>query len=324
MLLFSALTYEPKYQVVDHPVCVIKVKLFILGNSWILTMNRRKFLLLGGAGLILGTGIAQGASSSAFSALCKELEHKSGGRLGVYVLDSRSKQEFRYRADERFAMCSVFKWLLAAAVLGRVDAGEESLKRLMRFKKSDLMEYSPVTRRFAGGRGISVAHMCRAAITDSDNTAANLLLDTLKGPAGFNAFLRSKGDATTRLDRKEPDLNEARPGDVRDTTTPKAMGDNLRRFLIGNGLTASSRKQLTDWMLATRTSGERLRSGLKSDWRLADKTGTGANGTANDVGVYWTPSEQPVFVCVFLTEASINRAGQLAVIANIGRQVRTA
>ncbi|AQS41294.1 MAG: Beta-lactamase class A protein [Candidatus Tokpelaia hoelldobleri] len=286
-------------------------------------MDRRKFLMLGGAGLIMSTGVAQSATSTAFLTFCKELERQSGGRLGVYVLDSRSKQEFSYRGDERFAMCSVFKWLLAAAVLARVDAGQEKLDRIIRFKKADLMEYSPGTKQFVDGPGMSIAQLCKTAITISDNTATNLLLDkSLQGLAALNAFLHSKGDNTTRLDRLEPDLNEARPGDERDTTTPEAMGGNLQRFLTGGSLSTSSRKQLTEWMLATRTSGERLRSGLPSGWRLADKTGTGSNGTANDVGVYWTPTGEPVFVCVFLTETSIDRAEQSKVIADIGKKIR--
>jgi len=288
-------------------------------------MDRRKFLALSGTGLIMSARVAQGFTSAALHMLCEEQERQSGGRLGVYVLDNRRKQQFSYRGDERFAMCSVFKWLLAAAVLARVDAGQEKLDRIIQFKKADLMEYSPGTAQFADGRGMSIAQLCETAITISDNTATNLLLDkSLQGLANLNAFLRSQGDNVTRFDRLEPYLNEARTGDERDTSTPKAMGADLQRFLTGDSLSPSSRKQLADWMLETRTSGERLRSGLPSGWRLADKTGTGSNGTANDVGVYWTSAGDQIFVCVFLTEAKIDRTGQSAIIANIGKKVREA
>lgn len=285
-------------------------------------MNRRKLLQLGGMSLILVSGSARALSSASLYSLCRQLEADSGGRIGVYVRDGRKDQAFWYRADERFAMCSTFKWLLAAAVLGRVDAGQEKLSRLVQFRKADLMEYSPVTAAFADGPGISIAQLCEAAITESDNTAANLLLETVNGPEGVNAFLRSRGDTVTRLDRKEPDLNEARPGDIRDTTTSEAMGTNLQHLLMGGGLAPNSRKQLTDWMLANRTSDARLRAALPRGWRLADKTGAGANGTANDVGVYWTSDGQPICICVFLTQTRISRAEQAAMIAKIGRNVR--
>lgn len=287
-------------------------------------MKRRTFLLISSLSLTLGARIAHGAPPPQLAELCRKLEADSFGRLGMYLFDGRSGQEFLYRSEERFPMCSTFKWLAAAAVLARVDAGKERLDRRIRFAGHDLLEYSPVTRSFADGPGMSVAQLCEAAVADSDNTAANLLLDALGGLEAFNAFLRAQGDSLTRLDRYEPDLNEARPGDPRDTTTPAAMGADLRRLLLGDGLGSHSRQQLTDWMLATRTSGERLRAGLEAGWRLADKTGTGDNGTANDVGVYWTPTGQPVVLCVFLTGARTDRAAQAAVMASLGRQVRAA
>ncbi|MDP5238537.1 class A beta-lactamase [Uliginosibacterium sp. 31-16] len=254
--------------------------------------------------------------------LCRELETQSGGRLGVYLFDGRNDKEFLYRGHERFPMCSTFKWLAAAAVLGQVDMGRDRLDRQIRFRAQDVLDYSPVTRSHADGPGLSIVRLCEAAIADSDNTAANLLLDAIGGLSGFNAFLRQHGDATTRLDRYEPALNEARTDDVRDTTSPVAMGADLRRLLLGDGLSAASRRQLTDWMLATRTSGKRLRAGLKAGWSLADKTGTGYNGTANDVGVYWTPDGKPIVLCIYLTTAQTPLAAQESVIARLGERIR--
>ncbi|KAF7600738.1 MAG: class A beta-lactamase [Candidatus Dactylopiibacterium carminicum] len=286
-------------------------------------MNRRNFLLTGSLGLAFATRAMLASASDDLRALCKRLEQSSGGRLGVYMHDVCRSQEFLYREDERFAMCSTFKWLLAAAVLGRVDAGQERLDRRVRFSRRDLLEYSPATTPFADGPGMSLAQLCEGAIVDSDNTAANLLLNALGGPSGFNAFLRMQGDQVTRLDRPEPELNEARAGDPRDTSTPSAMGRDLHRLLLEDRLSAASCRQLTDWMLATRTSGARLRAGLEEGWRLADKTGSGRNGTANDVGIYWTPAGDPIVLCVFLTGARFDGAAQAATIATLGRAVRT-
>lgn len=288
-------------------------------------MHRRSFLLLGGIALTLGARIAHGTTAArptTLDALCRRLESDSRGRLGVFLFDSRDGKEFLYRGAERFPMCSTFKWLAAAAVLAQVDTNRDSLERRIRFTTQALLDYSPITRAYSDGPGLSLAQLCEAAIADSDNTAANLLLDAISGPQGFNSFLRSRGDTSTRLDRNEPALNECKPGDPRDTTTPAAMGADLRRLLLEDGLSPTSRQQLIDWMLATRTSGKRLRANLEPGWRLADKTGTGQNGTANDVGIYWTPDGQPIVVCVYLTTAKSPLAMQESVIATLGKTLR--
>ncbi|MCE1186427.1 MAG: class A beta-lactamase [Rhodocyclales bacterium] len=289
-------------------------------------MNRRHFLIMSSLSLAAAPLSAHARQAHQLHAICRELERQSGGRLGVYLYDGRAstknEQEFLYNGETRFPMCSIFKWLLAAAVLRRVESGQDRLDRKLRFSRQDLLEYSPTTEAHADGPGMSLAQLCEGAVADSDNTAANLLLDALGGLPEFNAFLRAQGDSVTRLDRLEPMLNEARPGDPRDTSTPAAMGANLRRLLLGDGLSPASRQQLKDWMLSTRTSGARLRADLETGWQLADKTGTGGNGTTNDVGIYWTPTGEPIVLCVFLTAALSDRAAQSATIAAIGRAAR--
>jgi len=241
--------------------------------------------------------------------------------MGVAVLDVASGRQTLWRADERFPMCSTFKWLLAAHVLARVDAGLEQLERRVTYDRRQLLEYSPVTASHAGGSGMSVGELCGAAVSASDNTAANLLLETLGGPAGFTARQRATGDSITRLDRSEPTLNTSIAGDERDTTTPNAMNAALKRWLLGDELRPASRAQLRAWMLATSTSGARLRSGLPPGWRLGDKTGTGENGSTNDVGIYWTPTDRAIVVSVFLTECTAPMAARNAAIAGVARRV---
>lgn len=220
-----------------------------------------------------------------------QIEAETGGRLGVAILDTASGLHAGARMDERFPMCSTFKLLAAAAVLTRKDRGQEDLQRRIVFSEGDLVPYSPVTsehtRERTGSAGMSVADLCMAAITRSDNTAANLLLASIGGPTGLTSFARSIGDGITRLDRIEPTLNEAIPGDPRDTTTPNAMLGNLRELLLGERLSASSREQLVAWLVANQTGGERIRLKLPKDWRVGDKTGTGDYGTANDVAILW-------------------------------------
>jgi beta-lactamase class A len=252
----------------------------------------------------------------------KRLESESGGRLGVCVLDTATGARHVHRGDERFPMCSTFKALAAAAILARVDAGKEQLTRRVTFDASALVVYSPVTEKRVGGDGMTLAEICEAAVTLSDNTAGNLLLANIGGPAGLTAFARSLGDQVTRLDRGEPSLNEALPDDPRDTTTPNAMASNLQALVLGTtALSASSREQLAAWLVSNKTGDARLRAGLAKDWRVGDKTGSGARGTANDVAVVWPPGKAPIVITAYLTGATVSAAQQNATLASVARAV---
>ena len=225
--------------------------------------------------------------------------------------------------DERFAMCSTFKLLAAAAVLARVDAGKERLDRRVSYAKGDLVTYSPITEKHVDD-GMTLAELCEAAITLSDNTAGNLLLASLGGPQGFTNYARSLGDTLTRLDRIETALNEATPGDPRDTTTPAAMLANIRALVLGDALSEPSRGQLKAWMLANKTGGGRLRAGLPGDWAVGDKTGSGEFGSTNDVGVIWPPRRAPIVVTIYFTETKAALEQRIAVLASVGRAIAAA
>ncbi len=250
-----------------------------------------------------------------------KLEAGVAGRLGVEILDSGSGRRWGYRADRRFPMCSTFKFLAASAVLRRVDTGAEQLDRRIVYGEDVLVNYSPTTGKHTGGDGLSLAQLCEAAITLSDNTAANLMLESMDGPAGMTRFVRSLGDELTRLDRNEPTLNEAVPGDPRDTTTPAAMTADLRQLVLGNALTPASRQQLAQWLVANQTGDKRVRAGLPKGWKVGDKTGTGRLGTANDVGVVWTEKGAPLLFAVYLTENAATDARRDAVHAEVGRLI---
>lgn len=254
-----------------------------------------------------------------------QIEVESGGRLGVSIVDTTSGLHAGLRTDERFPMCSTFKVLAAGAVLTRVDHGQESLERRIVFSQRDLVPNSPATsrhtRELAGDAGMSIAELCKAAITLSDNTAANLLLATFGGPAGLTAFARELGDGITRLDRIEPTLNEAIPGDPRDTSTPNAMLGNLRELVLGEHLSSSSRAQLLAWLVANETGGARIRAKLPQDWGVGDKTGTGDHGTANDIAILWPPGRGPVLVAVYLTGTNGDAARCNTAIAEVGALV---
>jgi beta-lactamase class A len=231
------------------------------------------------------------------------LEQRVGGRLGVAALDTASGARLGHRAGERFPMCSTFKLLAVGAVLGRVDRNRERLDRLIAYGEADLLDYAPVTRAHVKEGGLPLGDLCKAAIELSDNTAANLILRQIGGPAAVTAFARSLGDNVTRLDRNEPTLNTAIPGDPRDTTTPAAMLADLRALSLGGVLSPGSRERLTGWLVGCQTGKTRLRAGFPAGWRVGDKTGTGVNGTANDVAVAWAPGG-PILVACYLTQTA--------------------
>lgn len=252
------------------------------------------------------------AQDDAFAAL------EGNGRLGIAVRDTASGRTLSHRASERFAMCSTFKLMLAAAVLKAVDAGTEIADRTLYYGQSALVPYSPVTGQHAA---LTIGALMEAILIYSDNTAANLLLQTIGGPQGWTAFARSLGDNESRLDRIEPDLNSAIPGDPRDTTTPEAVLQNLQKVLVGEVLSAASRQWLINTMAQSATGAHRLKAGLPPDWRIASKTGSGEHGTRNDIGIVFPPGRAPLLVCAYFTGSTAPDADKERVLAGVGRLV---
>jgi len=247
------------------------------------------------------------------------IEKRTAGRLGVAALDTGSGKHIAYRSDERFAMCSTFKFVLAAAILTRVDEKKELLDRRVPYGAADMLDYAPVTKAHLSEGAMTVSALCAAAIEYSDNTAANLLLKVIGGPEALTRYARALGDTTMRLDRVEPDLNSNAPDDVRDTTSPAAMLKTMTRLLTGNRLSSTSRLQLERWMVSATTGAARLRAGFPANWKVGDKTGTGKNGAANDLAIAWPPNGSPVLAVVFLTNSALPGSESDAVLAEVGR-----
>ena len=291
-----------------------------------IVISRRGLLaasLLAGPALASVRGVAADRDAELRQRLA-DLERRHGGRLGVAVLDTARAEPMAYRGDERFPLCSTFKFLAAAFVLARVDRKQESLARRVVYARDYLVPYSPITEKHVGGEGLSVGEICEAAVTLSDNTAGNLMLDSFGGPAGLTAYLRSLGDGVTRLDRREPELNEATPSDPRDTTTPVAMLRLVRETVLGTALSPASRAQLTAWIVATKTGDKRLRAGAPKQWRVGDKTGTGRNEATNDIAVFWPPGRAPIVVTAYYVGARATEGERSAVLAEVGRLAATA
>lgn len=288
--------------------------------------TRRLFLLavasLPFTGAYASRPTRPGANATARSRLAA-LEAETGGRLGVAAMNSADGVWVGHRADERFPFCSTFKALAAAAVLKRSASESGLLQRRVVYTDSELVTYSPITTARAG-EGMTLEDLCSAALRYSDNTAANLLLRVLGGPAAVTEFARSIGDDVSRLDRWETSLNSALPGDPRDTTTPAAMVINLRRLLLGEALASAERERLTAWMLGNTTGAKRIRAGVPGDWRIADKTGTGDHGTTNDIAVAWPPGKPPIVLAVYFTQREKDAPARNDVVAEAARIVAAA
>lgn len=277
-----------------------------------IAMQRRHFHAAAGLGLLgqlwpsahaaTATAAAPAAPDTTFQHHCQTLEQQAQGRLGVHIIDSASGRSWGYRADERFMLLSSFKLLASALVLHRAETGQEQLTRRIAYPRSALVPWSPITELHADGPGLTLAQLCHATITTSDNTAGNLILDSFGGPAGLTAYVRQLGDTITRLDRTEPTLNEPTPEGLMDTTTPRAMAQTMQRLLLGDALAPNARQQLRDWLLANTTGGKRLKAGVPTTWQVGDKTGTSTTD-ANDVGLLMPPQRAPFIVTAYLAES---------------------
>ncbi|MET4582882.1 beta-lactamase class A [Conyzicola nivalis] len=249
------------------------------------------------------------------------LETEFDARLGVYAIDTATGAEVSFRADERFAYASTFKALAAAAVLQKNTAA--GMQRVVTFTSDDLITYSPVTELRIDS-GMTLIEIADAAVRFSDNTAGNLLLDELGGPGGFDAALAAIGDDTTRAERWEAGLNDAVPGDPRDTTSPRAFATDLREFALGDAMSADKQAVLIEMLKANTTGANLIRAGVPADWVVGDKTGSGGYGVRNDIAIVWPPGREPIVMAIMSTRDSPGAERYDALIARAATAVVTA
>ncbi|MBM0274873.1 class A beta-lactamase [Micromonospora tarensis] len=242
----------------------------------------------------------------------RRLEKTFGARLGVYAVDTGTGRTVEHRADERFAYASTWKALAAAQVLG--DTTDAELDRVVRYSARDLVAHSPVTEKHVTD-GLSLRALADAAVRYSDNTAGNLLLRHLGGPQGFEARLREVGDTVTDAARYETQLNEAKPGDRRDTSTARALATDLRAYAVGEALAPADRDLLRGWLRGNTTGGALVRAGAPAGWVVGDKTGTGGYGTRNDIAVLWPPGRAPIVLAVLTSRDEKDATADDALIA---------
>ncbi|WGD36202.1 class A beta-lactamase [Lysinibacter sp. HNR] len=247
----------------------------------------------------------------------RQLEQQYEARLGVYAVDTGSRKSIEFQADERFAYCSTFKAIAAAEVVRQREIA--SLEEVIRYAAEDLVEHSPITEQHLA-TGMTIRELCDATVRYSDNAAINLLLRSiLGGPKGLESALRTLGDNTTQMERYELELNTAIPGEVRDTTTPRAWAQTLREYALGTALSEEKKVIFVDWLVRNTTGDELIRAGVPQGWKVGDKTGGGDYGTRNDIGIVWPPDSQPIVLAVLSSRATQDATFNNALIADATR-----
>ena len=246
------------------------------------------------------------------------IEVASGARIGLFAINTADNSIYQYRGNERFPMCSTSKVMCVSAILKKSMTNSDLLQQKIRYTKQevDSSGYAPITKDHIAD-GMTIAELCNASITQSDNLAMNLLLKNVGGPQAVTRFARSIGDKKYRLDRYEPDLNSAIPGDLRDTTTPEAMANALYKLVLGDVLASSQREQLQCWLKNNTTGKDRIRAGVPKGWVVGDKTGTGDYGTTNDIGILWPPKKSPIIVVIYVTQSKKDAVPRADIIASV-------
>lgn len=271
--------------------------------------------------LVASAVLSLNASESQFEDRIARIEKETGSRIGVVAIDSATNRRIEHRPNERFLMCSTFKLLAAAAVLQRVDRGEEKLNRFVPYTQADILAYAPVTKQHLSDGGMKLGALCEAAIEQSDNTAGNLLLQAIGGPAGVTKFARSIGDDVTRLDRIEPELNIAKDGDERDTTSSAAICQNFVKIVTSDLLSNKSCGLLQSWLIKNETGATLIRAGVPKGWLVGDKTGRSGDGEVNDVAILYCPNSEPIFVAIYTAAPSLSEEKRSELVANVARMV---
>ncbi len=274
------------------------------------------------ASLLLSAALAQASiNDEGLAAVAQQEEQALKARIGIAVIDTDAESVASYRGSERFPLNSTHKALLCGALLSAQDQGKLRLTERTQFDRAALVTYSPVTEKFIAPAEMSWGQLCEAAIAYSDNTAANLLAHKLGGPVAVTRFFAELGDKVTRLDRFEPELNSAVPGDMRDTTTPLAVSETLQKLTLGPALTPASRAQLLQWMRDDKVANALLRSVLPTGWSIADKTGAGEYGSRSIISVVWPENGKPLIIVIYITQTEATLAQSNAAIARIGKAV---
>jgi len=263
---------------------------------------------------------ALNAQANSLHQTVKGIEDQLGARIGVSIYDLKNNHRWSYKGDTRFPLMSTFKTLACAKLLYDVENGNQSIDSTVVINEDSIVTWSPVTEKRIGEK-ISLKDSCAATLSMSDNTAANIILSSIQGPKALTQFMRSIGDEITRLDRFEPDLNQALDGDLRDTTTPNAITKSLNTLLFGDVLNQEAKDQLKKWMKSNKVADSLLRSVLPKDWSIADRSGAGGYGSRGITAIVWSDLRAPLIISIYLSQTEASFALRNKAIAEIGNEI---
>lgn len=300
---------------------------------------------------------ASAADTRALEAEIRRLSAPAGGVVGVaaWRLDGDGPRVL-VNGGQRFPMASTFKVAIAGALLAAVDDGRLSLEQMVSVAPDAHIPSAIIADRFIHpGVSLSLANLMELMLTQSDNTATDIVMELAGGPARVTEWVRAQGienlrvdrdtgallrdffelpdgpflEALTEAEKADPQLVQkgAHPnphfyGDVRDTSTPEAMAGLLTRIFNGRALSPRSTELLIGMMQRCRTGEGRLKGRLPAGTEVAHKTGT-IGGTLNDVGVISLPGDAgQLVVAVLIRESGRPFADREQAIAEIARTLR--
>lgn len=297
--------------------------------------------------------------SSPIEARFTEIEASCKGKLGAAVITAKSSHF--HRKDEQFSLQSVMKLMVSMAALDQVDKGKWKLDQKLTFSRSDLsISHQPIKERLGTRKSISIslADLIELAVTESCSASADYMIRKMGGTQSVNAFLKKNGIQGMSVDRQERDLQSEIAGltwkpeysddakleaaankvpsdkqdaayrryqaDSRDTTTPAAMGDLLKKLVTGKLLSPKSTQYLLGVMERTSTGPQRLKAGVPTGWKLGHKTGTssthrGVACATNDVGVARSKSGEWIVIVALLRDSTLGPENRDKVLCQVAQ-----
>ena len=250
--------------------------------------------------LALAAQPAAAASSPNLLSLEQQLSSMVAGNsadVGIAALDLNSGETVSIKGNTPFPMASTVKVAVAALYLAQVDNGRRSLDDVI--------------------NGQSARILMKRMLVHSDNRATDILLADLGGPRAVHDWLQDNGVKGLRVDRTIGELLHSKRDlwDRRDSSTPVAMVDLLRRIYRAELIKPQSRNYLLDLMAQCETGKNRMKALLPSGTPVEHKTGT-LDGLTDDVGFITMPDGHRVAVAIF-TRGGTDRPRTIAETARV-------
>lgn len=255
-----------------------------------------------------------------------QISRAAQGRVGVTATVLETGKSVTLNGDQRFPMQSVYKFPIAMAVLAQVDQGKLKLNQKIRVEANDIVQGSQILDQKSRGVEFTLAELLKYMVSESDNTACDVLLRLIGKPKIVTQYLRGLGINDIVVANTEKELGQDPAAQYRNYATPDAGVVLLRAFHEGKGLSNSSQRLLRQLMTETTTGSKRIKGLLPKGTVVAHKTGTsatrnGVTAATNDVGLVTLPNGQHLAIAVFVSDAKADDVTREAVIAKVSQAI---